>query len=84
MSEANPVRRKMLDYLGTFGLDASVISPDDWNEDGYFMRTKWEEMDAIRIPWPVGFNYGWFKEAFRVADLEDFRLAGVDRRHVIR
>lgn len=78
MSEINPVRRQLLDYLGVYGLNGSNMANYGWDAEGYYAKVPLTgEISHEKFPWPEGFDYGWFATAFNIADKEDMRLAGI-------
>lgn len=77
MTDLNPMRRRLLDYLSVYGLDGRNMFAHDWDESGYYAKVPLTgEISTQRFPWPEGFDYNWFCQLFQVADREDFRLAG--------
>lgn len=78
MAEVNGMRRRLIEYLERYGLEARNISADDWTEEGYYSRVPLTgEVSYERFPWPEGFDYAWFSTLVMVADREDYRLAGL-------
>lgn len=78
MSAVNPERQRMLDYLRRYHLVPENIKVDDWDEDGFIaLNPITGEWSKSRIPWPEGFNFDWFVKLYEVADIADYRHAGL-------
>lgn len=63
-------------YLSSFGLNGEHIRASSIAEDGY-NRIDFPDEDYYRLPWPEGFNYGWFESLRDVAHKADLRRAGL-------
>lgn len=81
MNSVSPERQRMMDYLLRFHLAPQNIKTSDWDEDGFYAYNPITGNLSGKIPWPDGFNYGWFCKLYHVADIADFRRAGL-RNHV--
>lgn len=72
--EMNPMRRKLVDYLASFGLDAHELSYSDWDEEGFHLIRPGADRERVH-PWPEGFNFSWFAKLHLIAHQEDARIA---------
>lgn len=77
MTDVNPMRQRMLDYLSQFGLVPKNIKYDGWTDEGFIAMNPITGGESRRIPWPDGFNFQWFATLVLVAEREDYRLAGL-------
>lgn len=76
LEELCPERRRVLDYLASFGLDGTEISASGISEAGFTMVRQGADPGWVH-PWPEGFDYGWFSSAVAVAHIADLRRAGL-------
>lgn len=79
----NPARKRLMAYLASYGIRGDHIRADSIGPDGY-NRIDFPDEPEYRIAWPDDFQYDWLVALMDVARMEDFRLAGVDRSHVIQ
>lgn len=72
------MRRRVIDYLAKFGLDAREISADDYDSSGFRLMRLGADREKVH-PWPEGFNFDWFVRLVHAAWQEDMRLARKNR-----
>lgn len=78
VTELNPLRRRLVEYMASFGLDASEIGYSDWSEEGFHLIRPGADRERVH-PWPEGFNFDWFTRMHRAAHEDDARIAAKER-----
>lgn len=73
VSDVNPERQRLLDYLTRYHLVPQNMKAREWDEDGFTALNPITGHEYGPVPWPEGFNYDWFCKLAEVADASDAR-----------
>lgn len=71
-----PERQRLADYLLRFGLAIKNIQANTHDEDGFYAYNPITGNLSGQIPWPDGFNYGWFEKLAHVAMIAEISEYG--------
>lgn len=79
----NPERQRLHDYCRRNGLAIENVQAGTWDEDGFYAYNPITGRLSEKIDWPPSLNYDWFCKLAEVADLADYRRAGIRVPHVV-